>query len=787
MLLDDIAVVGHTYGLRGLARQLQTGVPRGQLLRLAEQTPINTFVTLSLVFTILVIVEAWSFMPGLYVWAIVQTGLILSVFLRWRKISRRDVSAPESSLSLSRSGLRHAVLWAALSGVLWGSLIAFLPRAPVHIQMGLVLVMGGMVAGASATLAAVPQVAIVFILGCGLPVVIYFLSIGDQMGLLLAFIFSIFLLAMLGTSRVTYVALMRQLRAEETSRRLRKTDLLREIAAKGNSAESVEEALQSCLDAVCTYAECSVGHVYLLANDGSNELVSSGVWRDKDEKQFEELRLLTMNSRFGPGDGFPGRVLQRAEPIWKSDSENPGDISNTIDEMIASGEFPRIEAARKAGLRAVFGFPIVVGPNVVGVIEFFSGNPAQPGDQITDLLTTIATLLGRTVERHQSDVEQRRIEKQLQQAQKMEAVGQLTSGIAHDFNNLLAVVMGNLELAELALEKQADIREYLSAAMHGVRSGADLNRQLLTFSKQQVRVDKITNVGDIVRGMLGLLKRTLGEEISIWATFGEQDCISNLDPALLESAILNLAINARDAMPQNGKLRIDVALSHRGESTKAVGDEGKMVRISMTDNGSGMTKEVKDRALEPFFTTKAAGTGSGLGLSMAHGFVAQAGGEMNIDSEPGKGTAIHMMFPMAIAADDMCDIFIDSKMPRAGSEETILVIEDQQAVRDIIVVHLEDLGYQVLDANDGSSGIEILESLDSIDLVLCDMILPGGICGDEVIARAKVSLPDLKTLYISGSPRRSANGGDDIQVPLLRKPFSKADLALAVRACLDQA
>lgn len=381
--------------------------------------------------------------------------------------------------------------------------------------------------------------------------------------------------------------------------------------------------------------------------------------------------------------------------------------------------------------------------------------------------------------------EKRATDKKLQQAQKMEAVGQLTSGIAHDFNNMLAIVMGYLELAEDAAARNGDVRKYLSGAMLGAQRGADLNTRLLTFSRAQVLADKITNVGDIVRGMSGLLDRTLGEDIEI--TFEAQDCFSNLDPSQLESAILNLAINARDAMPEGGKLCIAAAVSQPAKNGDVSAIEEKMVRVTVSDNGSGMTEAVIARALEPFFTTKAVGAGSGLGLSMVHGFVSQAGGELDIKSEPGKGTAVHMMFPMAIAVDRVIDGSAGREAPMAANGEMVLVVEDQPEVRDIIVTYLGDLGYQVLEAGDGNSGIRILESSNSIDLILSDLVLPGGMCGEDVVAQAMRIQPDLKPLYMSGNPLRSANGFSTgkTQIPILRKPFSKAALALAVRGSLD--
>lgn len=381
--------------------------------------------------------------------------------------------------------------------------------------------------------------------------------------------------------------------------------------------------------------------------------------------------------------------------------------------------------------------------------------------------------------------EQVDLENRLRQARKMEAVGQLTSGIAHDFNNLLAVVMGNLDLAIACTKEDSNIREFLSEAMQGAQKGADLNKQLLTFSRQQVVEERVLNVNDIIHNMSSLLARTLGEEIEIETVYCKEDCLGMLDQALLESAILNLAINARDAMAGVGQLRIETGISRRNTSGNTDDIDRDMIRISISDSGSGMTQAVKEHAIEPFYTTKEVGAGSGLGLSMVYGFVTQSDGRLEIESEVGKGTTIHIMLPFAGSRAKALDTPNTDEIAMAIDGEVILVVEDQPQVRDVVVRQLASLGYAVLEAEDGRVAIKILESCKSIDLILSDMVMPGGLGGEDVASKAKAILPDAKVLFMSGNPVRSSGAGSKIQIPLLQKPFRKADLARAVRHCLD--
>ena len=1146
------------YSVRELLRQFRTGVPRGQLARLADQTPINTAVTLSLVVLISVFVYSQVSLPGILAWAAVHAGLIILVYARWRRLAGYRAEIFDSSISPTRKGLFHAFGWAAISGGLWGSLTVFLPDSPSHVQLALILCMGGMAAGASTTLAAVPQVAISFILCCGLPVTIYYLTMGTQAGLSLAFVLLIFTTALIGTSQIVHVALLRQLHAEEKANQLTASGLHQKAAVLVNRARNVRQAMQSCLDEVCQYTGWSAGHIYLLSDRDECELVSSGIWRAENKERFEELRKLTKGTRVRIDGSLPAHAVVNTKPIWKADTEAYPDSPLTIDDCLCDPKKPRAETIRDAGIRAILEIPVLVGKKVTAVLELFSSHTTKPSRRFLDTLETVASILACALERHQAEeqlrksreslehaqriaqvgswewnmltgdlywsrevyrvlgldphnfaptddnfmltvhpddrsaivdathravresvpylvdhrvvrpdgevryvrslgeierqsdgtpewlrgtiqdltdqrlaeqqarlllestaeaiygtdldgrctfvnpacirilgyqdqadliekdmhatihhsradgtpcqaeacgiykavrsgtgthiaqqvlwradgtsfpaeyrshpivqdgeiigsvvtflditerveaenaarreeararnylniagsiictvdaegtitlinqagceilehdeneivgknmfdlfvpedelderrarfqrwikgeesindtesrivsrsgnerivrwklvplksddgnlhgilasgqdiTEQRRTESHLIQAQKMEAVGQLTSGVAHDFNNILAVVMGNLELAVEDTSKNGGSVEYLAAALQAAQKGADLNRQLLSFSRQQGVEVKPVDTNEVVRSMLGLLGRTLGEKIQIETVLSDQSCVSRLDAAQLESVIVNLAINARDAMPNGGKLIIQTGIIAPGTFSGVEAIQTPMVHIIIRDNGVGMLPETLRRAVEPFFTTKKDGAGTGLGLSMAFGFAKRSGGWLEVDSTPGKGTDVHIFLPSCQNAAPIKAGLLPIHADEVAEGELVLVVEDKADVMTTICRHLESLGYAVLTAVDGEDAIQKIETGErDVKFVLSDIMLPGGISGIEVVSAARRNKPEIKTILMSGNPDISTNGsGIDLpDVSLLRKPFRRSDLVRALR------
>ena len=401
--------------------------------------------------------------------------------------------------------------------------------------------------------------------------------------------------------------------------------------------------------------------------------------------------------------------------------------------------------------------------------------------------------LNATLEQQVADrTEQLRTsEAALRQSQKMEAVGQLTGGIAHDFNNLLQVITGNLEVLQRNLPLDSGRLQRAAAhAMTGAQRAASLTQRLLAFARRQPLDPKPIDVNNLVSGMSEMLHRSLGETIAVETVRGAGLWTVEADPNELEAAILNLAVNARDAMPEGGRLTLETANVHFDDAYVSVNAEvltGQYVGISVSDTGRGMDSETISRAFEPFFTTKPPGQGTGLGLSQVYGFAKQSGGHVKIYSELGHGTTVRIYLPRRHKNGAEEDATTSFPLPEGDVGETILVVEDDEQVRLISAETLRDLGYHVLEASDGPSALRVVEQGNKIDLLFTDVVLPGGMTGADVAAAARNIRPALKVLFTTGYARNAIihHGRLDKGVHLLTKPFSLADLAEKVRSVLD--
>jgi PAS domain S-box-containing protein len=385
--------------------------------------------------------------------------------------------------------------------------------------------------------------------------------------------------------------------------------------------------------------------------------------------------------------------------------------------------------------------------------------------------------------------ERKATEAQLRQAQKMEAVGQLTGGVAHDFNNLLAVVYGNLELIEDKLAEDDRLRGYVRKALGAAERGAILTQRLLAFSRKQALRPEAINAGRLVSGMTEMLRRALGETIEIEVVSDSGLWAGSADPAQLENALLNLAINARDAMPEGGKLTIETSNARLDDDYAAAQEDvapGQYVLLAVTDTGTGMPPDVCARALEPFFTTKDVGKGSGLGLSMVFGFVKQSGGHLSIYSEVGEGTSVKIYLPRVRTTEsETVRPETQGDIPLARGE-TLLVVEDDVEVRTLVVSLLRDLGYGIREAGNAKAALSLLDELPRPNLLLTDVVLPNGMSGRDLVEVVERRLPGTAVLYMSGYSEDSIvhHGRLDEGVLLLQKPFRMADLARAVRRAL---
>lgn len=375
----------------------------------------------------------------------------------------------------------------------------------------------------------------------------------------------------------------------------------------------------------------------------------------------------------------------------------------------------------------------------------------------------------------------------LHHAQKIEAVGKLTGGVAHDFNNVLQIISGNLHLLELELQDNAAAQRRIAAALEGVERGASLASQLLAFARRQPLQPLVINIGSLVQNMDALLRRALGERTHLETVIANDLWNTLVDPNQLENVILNLAINARDAMDGEGRLLIQAVnfvLDDGGVGGFPDLDAGEYVLLSVSDSGAGMPPEVMERAFEPFFTTKMEGKGTGLGLSMAYGVVKQSGGHIAIDSRVGRGTTVKVFLPRV--HEPVAELPEPQAGPLSGGVETILVVEDEAEVRAATVEILSKLGYKTLQAEDGLSGLRMIESGAPIDLLFSDVVMPGPVRSDELAKRAKELMPGIEVLFASGyADSGIVQGGKlDPGVNLLSKPYTAEGLARKIRHML---
>ena len=383
----------------------------------------------------------------------------------------------------------------------------------------------------------------------------------------------------------------------------------------------------------------------------------------------------------------------------------------------------------------------------------------------------------------------RKIEEERRQLQKMEAIGQLTGGVAHDFNNLLTVITGNLEMLEARLKNEGD-RELLQYALDAAELGAQLTDRLLTFARRQALNPKPIDLGEMVLGMSDLLRRSLGETIQISTILAHALWNTHADPGLAENALLNLAINARDAMPKGGTLTIET--SNAELDADDVADypgvmPGQYVSLAVTDTGTGMTPEIRERAFEPFFTTKGTRTGTGLGLSMVYGFAKQSGGHVRLYSETGYGTTVTLYLPRLDEPDHAGDRPEVQAETHLAQGETVLVVEDHEQVRRITVKRLGELGYRVLEVDCGQAALELIEQGPAIDLLFTDVVMPGSVTGADLARIVRSRWPRIRILFTSGYADPALISGNEFGRGslLLRKPYSKADLARKLREVLE--
>ena len=479
--------------------------------------------------------------------------------------------------------------------------------------------------------------------------------------------------------------------------------------------------------------------------------------------------------------GGPDGTLQAANPAWtKLLGWTPEEtIGHDVMEFVAAED----RAVGAAGMALLFqGQP---------VIDYQISFIAKGGEQRRIAWTTVPE--GGLLHGFGRDItEQVAAEEKLRQAQKMEAVGQLTGGLAHDFNNLLTGITGSLELLQTRLKQRrlAEADRYIEAAQGAARRAAALTQRLLAFSRRQTLDPRPTDVNRLVAGLEDLVRRTVGPALEVEFTPADGLWTALVDPHQLENALLNLCINARDAMPNGGRLSIQTA-NHDFTAAEARERDltpGQYLSLIVTDTGTGMTAEVMRRAFDPFFTTKPLGAGTGLGLSMVYGFARQSGGQVRIASEPGRGTKVCLILPRHAGEADTAAASEPGAAARSGMGETVLVVDDEATVRMLVCEVLEDLGYHALEAEDGAAGLKLLDSAKRVDLLVTDVGLPGGLNGRQLADAARTLRPGLRVLFITGYAESVVMGGGtlDAGMQVMTKPFGLDALAARIREMIGE-
>ncbi len=395
----------------------------------------------------------------------------------------------------------------------------------------------------------------------------------------------------------------------------------------------------------------------------------------------------------------------------------------------------------------------------------------------------------------QLDVTRRRdAEEGLRQAQKMEAVGQLTGGVAHDFNNLLTVIQGFGDILRSQIEGDGDFdrkraARSINAVLQAAERGATLTQQLLAFSRRQKLQGRVVNLVDLIDELEPLIRRTAGGLVDIRIVHEKKTCNARIDPTQAELAIINILLNARDAMPDGGTINIDVRNLPVMAGDKGFGElaAGDYVAVTISDEGVGMSPEVLQRVTEPFFTTKDQGKGTGLGLSMVYGFMKQSGGSLSITSEEGRGTVVRMLFPCENAKVDPVGAQPSRSLADKRGNETILVVEDQVDVGDYAETVLSEFGYRVLRADNASEALAVLDGEDHVDLLFSDLIMPGGMNGVVLAREVKRRRPRIRVLLTTGYAESSIERVDarGAEFDLIQKPYKRSDLAIRVRQIMD--
>ena len=538
-------------------------------------------------------------------------------------------------------------------------------------------------------------------------------------------------------------------------------------------SQSHDDAVFALLAVVCSQLGWSRGESWTI-EPGAKHLAMNLSWQSTSPNA-DATNDSPRRFRFAFGEGLPGRVWKAGKSLYFTD------IASNSDDAHA-------RLAVDAGCHDAFGFPIRVGENVAGVLLFLDYEIESPSAEICACLSTIADQVSDFLKRLETQTALNEARSDLKQSQKMDALGRLAGGIAHDFNNLLTIILGHTEIALDSPEQNPFLKDLLTPVADAAKRASGLTRQLLAFSRKQFAEPAVLNINLHIEDMRQMLCRLIGEEVRLAVSLCPQLGLVKVDPVHFEQVVLNLIVNAVDAMPSGGEIRIEtnnLDVDARQRRKFPAAQLGSYILLSVSDTGCGMDEQTKARIFEPFFTTKPVGKGTGMGLSTVFGIVKECGGEISVESTLGAGTTFHVLIPRN--ADALEPWRVESKPESVPCGwETVLVVDDEAAVRTLVARLLKIQGYTVLEAENAKQALEMCSSHHrSIDLLVTDVVMPG-ISGPQLAERVMSLEPAARVLYVSGYSDRilERQGEDDLVGKCLRKPFTTLELLRAVRDAL---
>jgi two-component system cell cycle sensor histidine kinase/response regulator CckA len=555
---------------------------------------------------------------------------------------------------------------------------------------------------------------------------------------------------------------------KDAERRLEAEHAVTRVSAE---AHTLEEGAPRILEALCKCVGWAFGELWRV-DEGAGELGCVGVWHDRDSDSLAEFAELARGSRFRRGEGLPGRTWDRQEPMWIRD--------------VGVESLPRSAAASKVGLRAAVGFPIVAREKSLGVVSFFTHELREPNQALHEMMEAITAHLGQFMERIRAEEDRKQLEEQLRHSQKMEAVGRLAGGVAHDFNNSLMAIRGYSELMLARLLPGDPLHRHADGIKKAADSAATMTKQLLAFGRKQMLQPELLDLNEVLFGLSEVIERMVGEDVELLTRAADDLGTVRADPQQIQQVLLNLIVNARDAMPEGGRLTFETANVELEAGGPNEGRAGSHVMLAVTDTGCGMDEETQAQIFEPFFTTKELGKGSGLGLATVYGILEQSDGRISVDSAPGQGTTFRIYLPRSDRpryTESSTYLFPGVQQ---GSE-TVLVVEDEDSVRAVVGHMLEERGYDVIQAAGPDEAIRLAASHSGrIDLLLTDVVMPE-MSGAELAVRLADARPELKVLYMSGYTNEAVvhRGVLEDAISFLQKPFTSETLGQRVREVLD--